>query len=128
MSLDQARAFIEKMKSVVAFPSKAQSFFVLRVLKPLLAGCALSMLSCNALAIPDFHPKPTIPTLDQLWGLSMIGHDRAVEAGFTGKGVVVGVVDDIIYVNHPEFAQRVLATYNIYGAAYVPSSLSELTF
>ncbi len=122
MSLDQARAFIEKMKSVVAFPSKAQSFFVLRVLKPLLAGCALSMLSCNALAIPDFHPKPTIPTLDQLWGLSMIGHDRAVEAGFTGKGVVVGVVDDIIYVNHPEFAQRVLATYNIYGAAYVPSS------
>ncbi|NTU68880.1 MAG: S8 family serine peptidase [Chlorobiaceae bacterium] len=98
----------------------SKHFFRL-VLRIVFSGFALTMIAFSALAT-DIPLTTTAPTPEQLWGLRMIGHDRAVEAGFTGNGIVVGVVDDIIYVNHPEFSDRVIATYNSYGTPYEPGN------
>lgn len=40
------------------------------------------------------------------WGLAAIGADKALEKGFTGAGVTVGVVDVSIELTHPEFYGR----------------------
>ncbi len=45
------------------------------------------------------------------WNLGMIGADAAVEAGYTGEGVRVGVIDSGIN-SHPDFADRLLAGRN----------------
>lgn len=41
------------------------------------------------------------------WGLDMINALPAYQKGFTGKGVVVAVVDSGFDINHPEFAGRI---------------------
>lgn len=41
------------------------------------------------------------------WGLAMIDALSANKAGFTGKGVVVAIVDTGLDVDHPEFAGRI---------------------
>ncbi len=41
------------------------------------------------------------------WGLDMINALPAYQKGFTGKGVIVAVVDSGFDVNHPEFAARI---------------------
>lgn len=40
------------------------------------------------------------------WGLAAIGASKAHEAGFTGKGVRVGLFDSGLDIQHPEFAGR----------------------
>jgi subtilase-type serine protease len=40
------------------------------------------------------------------WGLPMINALPAFLTGYTGKGVVVAIVDTGLDVNHPEFAGR----------------------
>ena len=57
---------------------------------------------------------------DRLWGLSMIGVDKAWEQGFRGNGIVVGVMDDAIQFDHPEFADRWLGGFNADGTPYGP--------
>lgn len=37
----------------------------------------------------------------RLWGLSMIGVDKAWAQGFDGRGIAVGVMDDAAQVDHP---------------------------
>jgi subtilase-type serine protease len=41
------------------------------------------------------------------WGLAAIGAQYALAKGYTGQGVVVGVVDGPIQTTHPEFAGRI---------------------
>lgn len=41
------------------------------------------------------------------WGLAAIGANKAYQAGFTGEGVLVGIIDSGLDVAHPEFAGRV---------------------
>ncbi len=93
-------------------------------LKPLVTGFAFSIIACNSFATDSSNYLRTDPPSgDQLWGLRMIGLNSAVKAGFTGKGIIVGVPDDIIFVNHPEFAGKVVGTYNIYpDSPYEPNT------
>ena len=38
------------------------------------------------------------------WGLGAIGADHAYAAGYTGKGVKLGIFDQPVYAAHPEFS------------------------
>ena len=54
-------------------------------------------------------PAPTsfiTPEFTANWGLVAIGADIALEKGYTGAGVTVGVVDSSIELTHPEFDGR----------------------
>ncbi|MDH4982423.1 S8 family serine peptidase [Hyphomicrobium sp. D-2] len=42
------------------------------------------------------------------WGLAVVGAQYALEKGYTGAGVSIGVVDGIIQKTHPEFSGRIL--------------------
>lgn len=57
---------------------------------------------------------------ERLWGLSMVGAQKAWEKGYRGAGVVVGIMDDGIQVDHPEFAARWLGGFNVDGSPYGP--------
>ncbi|QLF71637.1 S8 family serine peptidase (plasmid) [Peteryoungia desertarenae] len=53
-----------------------------------------------------------VPEFDSNYGLGLIGAQKALDLGLTGKGVVVGVIDSGIDrtaggVSHPEFAGRI---------------------
>ncbi len=82
----------------------------------LLASVSLAAL----MASPAMAFQDTIPTSDQLWNLPMIGQPRAIEQGFTGRGFTIGVVDDVIDGNHPEFAGRWRGGVDITGIPYTP--------
>lgn len=60
---------------------------------------------------------------DRLWGLRMIGVEQARQAGFTGAGVKIGVMDDGIQLDHPEFADRWQDGFNVDGTPYGPAAL-----
>ena len=65
----------------------------------------------NAEAIPpaadaEYHAN---------WGLDMINALPAYLKGYTGKGVVVAVIDTGLDVNHPEYAGRVSPFYYNFG-------------
>ena len=52
----------------------------------------------------------------------MINLDRAIEAGFTGRGVTIGVMDSILQLDHPEYADRLVASFDIEtGASFGPT-------
>ncbi|BFO12531.1 hypothetical protein GGER_50410 [Serratia rubidaea] len=40
------------------------------------------------------------------WGLGAIHADQAYAAGYTGKGVKLGIFDQPVYAQHPEFASQ----------------------
>ena len=58
---------------------------------------------------------------DRLWGLHMIGLEQARQAGFTGGGVTIGVMDSGIQFDHPEFADRRQDGFNVDGSPYGPA-------
>lgn len=83
-------------------------------------SCLLIFLTGGTVFAYDFPFQTTVPTRVQLWGLDMIGLKNAENSGFQGNGIVVGIVDDIIHIEHPEIADRVVGTVNIYGTPYIP--------
>lgn len=44
------------------------------------------------------------PEFTAQWGLGAINADQAYAAGYTGKGVKLGIFDQPVYATHPEFA------------------------
>lgn len=72
-----------------------------------------------AMASSAHAQQAALPTEDQLWHHRMIGLPTALAAGYSGSGFVVGVVDDIIQFDHPEFAGRWLGGIDIYGRPYL---------
>lgn len=52
------------------------------------------------------------PTLADMPNLTAIGIEAARAAGLTGKGVVIGILDSAVDASHPEFAGRILETYD----------------
>jgi subtilase-type serine protease len=47
-----------------------------------------------------------------LQNLSAIGIEAARAAGLTGQGIIVGILDSAVDISHPEFAGRILGTYD----------------
>lgn len=83
------------------------------------ALCAFLLSSTAVLAqVPDqVHDQAS------LWGQELIDLERAFAAGFTGRGVTIGVMDSILQHDHPEYADRLLGTLDLeslsaFGATY----------
>lgn len=55
----------------------------------------------------------------RLWGLSQVGADKAWELGYTGHGVIIGVMDQSADPLHTEYQARWLGGMNIDGTPYV---------
>ncbi|WP_158972307.1 autotransporter serine protease [Chachezhania sediminis] len=60
------------------------------------------------------------------WGLAMIGALEANQLGYTGKDVIVAIVDSGLAVNHPEFAGRVSPDLRNFGAGLPPNDVSDI--
>jgi subtilisin family serine protease len=70
-------------------------------------------LASRELALPaNADVFPAFPPTADLRNLTVVDVDAARAAGLTGRGILVGILDDAIDVAHPEFADRVVATYN----------------
>jgi subtilisin family serine protease len=50
-----------------------------------------------------------------LWGMRMIGADRAIDAGHTGEGAVIGIVDSGIDYTHPDLDGNYLRGQNFFA-------------
>lgn len=88
--------------------------------KPIIHTAVLAVALTAGLPISAAHAQ-----LDErLWGLSMIGVDKAWAQGFRGNGVVVGVMDDAIQFDHIEYADRWLGGINADGTPYGPLGAS----
>lgn len=73
----------------------------------------LMTVSGLVLALPaNAEVFSALPPTADLRNLTAVGVDAARAAGLTGRGVVVGILDSAVDVAHPEFAGRVLATYD----------------
>lgn len=58
---------------------------------------------------------PAPVTGESSTNLAQVGAVAAQQAGYTGKGVRVAVLDSGIDVNHPDFAGRIVETHNFTG-------------
>ena len=55
-----------------------------------------------------------------MWGLEMVGRNYAFEKGYTGAGVMVGVMDEAARGTHQQFADRWMGGFNVDGSPYGP--------
>lgn len=60
---------------------------------------------------PD-EPVPTDPMLANLWGFNTVGTRKSWQAGLTGKGVKVAVIDSGVEVTHPDLSGQVTKSYD----------------
>lgn len=66
---------------------------------------------------PEFYASGT---------LAQIRAEYAYARGLTGRGVVVAIIDSGLYVEHPEFANRVSPLRYNFGATQGPHDVSDL--
>jgi subtilisin family serine protease len=74
---------------------------------------AINVLSERADVEMIWHDEPVHTMLDV--SVPLIGAPQVWSAGFTGKGVKVGIVDTGIDPNHPDFAGRILQMKDFTG-------------
>lgn len=84
--------------------------------KPIIHTAVLAVALTAGLPISAAHAQ----IHERLWGLSLIGVDKAWEQGFRGNGILVGVMDDAIQFDHQEFGDRWLGGFNADGTPYGP--------
>lgn len=80
----------------------------------LAATVSAAALCCIALSTQSAHAQID----SRLWGLSMVGADKAWELGYRGTGVIIGVMDESANPNHTEYADRWLGGMNVDGTPY----------
>jgi subtilase-type serine protease len=102
--------------SVVAAHSLCELFYSgLRMSKPIIHTAMLAVALTASLPISAAHAQID----SRLWGLSMVGADKAWELGYRGNGVIIGVMDQSADPLHTEYADRWLGGMNIDGTPYV---------
>ncbi len=89
----------------------------------LASALALALAACGGGSGTRSDPPPTVPTTpptptpttpQPAWDahLALTNAGPAKEAGLTGKGYRIGVIDSGVMRNHPTLAGRVVANYN----------------
>jgi subtilisin family serine protease len=81
-----------------------------------LLGAALTL----ALALAPLTAAAEDPEVPKQWGLAKVKAPGAWDVT-TGDGVLVGIVDSGVDLNHEEFAGRIAGSTNCLGAAHDPS-------
>ncbi|MDR0217907.1 MAG: autotransporter domain-containing protein [Enterobacteriaceae bacterium] len=111
-----------------ATPLKTKPRTLCYVIAGFLAAGSLATTSSKAYAVNDFAKsdfaknaikKSYIETANSgnpaswrskeflaQWGLAAIHADEAYAKGYTGKGVKLGIFDQVVYANHPEFVGK----------------------
>lgn len=86
-------------------------------------GQTVSCIFALTLLIGHLETAKADSEYDAQAGLALINAQRAYDQGLTGAGVLVGVADTGISLNHPEFAGRGFALQTVYNS----SALDELS-
>ena len=81
----------------------------------LVATATVIGFCCTGFSIQSAHAQID----SRLWGLSMVGADKAWELGYRGNGVIIGVMDQSADPLHTEYADRWLGGMNVDGTPYV---------
>jgi subtilisin family serine protease len=55
------------------------------------------------------------PLLEAQWGLRLIEAQRAIEAGFTGRGARIAVIDTGVFYDHPDLAANYAGGINLFA-------------
>lgn len=86
----------------------------LKDLKKLCFGCFLFFLLLCTIVYPVTvnGTSTSDPFLSQLWGWYRVGAGKALEAGITGSGVIVAVLDTGIDLDHPDLADNIVSGWN----------------
>lgn len=79
-------------------------------------GRATSCIFTLALLVGHMETANADSEYDAQAGLALINVQRAYDKGLTGAGILVGVADSGISLNHPEFAGRDFVLKTIYNA------------
>jgi len=83
-------------------------------------------------SLPNAAPSFVLPSsfetseYQRSWFLGKINAADAYALGFTGKGVLVAVVDSGLDIAHPEFAGRVSPLLRSFADGEAPSSMSDV--
>jgi lantibiotic leader peptide-processing serine protease len=55
------------------------------------------------------------PLLEAQWGVRLIEAQRAIEAGFTGRGASIAIIDSGVYYHHPDLAANYAGGVNFFA-------------
>jgi len=55
------------------------------------------------------------PLLEAQWGVRLIEAQRAIEAGFTGRGASIAIIDTGVYYDHPDLAANYAGGLNFFA-------------
>jgi subtilisin family serine protease len=55
------------------------------------------------------------PLLEAQWGVRLIEAERAIEAGFTGRGARIAVIDSGVFYDHPDLATNYAGGINFFA-------------
>ncbi len=120
--------------TIAAFPYQprrgAKRQFTRKPITMLCAGLALAApLVATAVALPDPLDDAARRFVDAEFNasgaLSLVNAQYAYARGYTGKGIIVAVVDSGLHTSHPEFKGRVSPHARNFSAPQAPDDVNE---
>jgi subtilisin family serine protease len=72
----------------------------------------------DAAAPVEVEPAPSLisePLLSAQWGLRLVEAQRAIEAGFTGRGARIAIIDSGVYYDHPDLSPNYAGGVNFFA-------------
>jgi subtilisin-like proprotein convertase family protein/subtilisin family serine protease len=113
----------DDLSSAASAGVTVQSFSTLPVVTLRVDRAGLDELAAQDGVVSVSEDVPVAPTLDE--SVPLIGGDKAIAAGRTGKGSAIAVIDTGVATNHPFLRGRVIteACFSPIDAAYSATSL-----
>jgi subtilisin family serine protease len=75
----------------------------------------IPLTSGGATEVPPVASTITEPLLEAQWGLRLMGAQRAIESGFTGRNARIAVIDSGVFYDHPDLAPNYAGGINLFA-------------